>query len=38
MFPEFTGKGRLIDIANRIGELMKLLSIAANENNKTDMV
>jgi hypothetical protein len=37
-FPEFTGEGKLIDIATNIGELMKLMSLAAKKNNKTEMI
>ena len=37
-FPEFTGEGKLIDIANNIGKLMKLISIAAEANNKSEQV
>jgi len=37
-FPEFTGEGKLVDLARRIGELMKQMSLAAKNNNKAEMI
>jgi len=37
-FPEFTGEGKLVDLARKIGELMKQMSIAAKNNDKPAMI
>jgi len=37
-FPEFTGEGKLVDLARKIGELMKQMSLAAKNNNKSEMI